>query len=70
MNCCLLMALRVGDVSWGLVEVYDMRMRRFEPDAQAAAEFLVRQAGRRLEALGDPTPRRKRRGPLFRVPSS
>ncbi len=70
MNCCLLMALRVGDVTWGLVEVYDMRMRRFEADAQAAAEFLVRQAGRRLEALGDPAPRRRRRGPLFRVPSS
>jgi diguanylate cyclase (GGDEF)-like protein len=69
MNCCLLMALRVGDVSWGLVEVYDMRMRRFEADAQAAAEFLVRQAGRRLEALDDRNPRR-RRGPLFRVPSS
>ena len=70
MNCCLLIALRVGDTTWGLVEVYDMRMRRFEPDAQAAAEFLVRQAGRRLEALGDTTTRRRRRGPLFRVPSS
>jgi diguanylate cyclase (GGDEF)-like protein len=67
MNCCLLMALRVGDATWGLVEVYDMRMRRFEPDAQAAAEFLVRQAGRRLEALGD-APTRRRRGRLFRVP--
>jgi diguanylate cyclase (GGDEF)-like protein len=71
MNCCLLIALQVGDVAWGLVEVYDMRMRRFEADAQAAAEFLVRQAGRRLEALDDTTPRRRRRsGPVFRVPSS
>ena len=71
MNCCLLMALRIGDVTWGLVEVYDMRMRRFEADAQAAAEFLVRQAGRRLEALDDTSsPRRRRRGPLFRVPTS
>ena len=37
MNCCLLIALPVRGVSWGLVEVYDMRMRRFEPEQQAAA---------------------------------
>ena len=70
MNCCLLMALRIGEVTWGLVEVYDMRMRRFESDAQAAAEFLVRQAGRRIEALEDTSTKRRRRGPLFRVPTS
>jgi GAF domain-containing protein len=70
MNCCLLMALRAGDEIWGLVEVYDMRMRRFEPDAQAAAEFLVRQAGRTLEAIGSPGQKRRGRGRLFRLPSS
>jgi diguanylate cyclase (GGDEF)-like protein len=69
MNCCLLMALRAGDTSWGLVEVYDMRMRRFEAEAQSAAEFLVRQAGRTIEAIGNPDKKRRPRGRLFRLPS-
>ena len=47
-----------------------MRLRRFEDDQQAAAEFLVQHAGRRLESLGDKPQRRRRRGTLFRVPTS
>jgi diguanylate cyclase (GGDEF)-like protein len=67
MNCCLLLALPVGGRSWGLVEVYDMRLRQFGQAETAIADFLVTMAGRRLEALGNTsTPRR--RLPLFRVP--
>jgi len=69
MNCCLLVSIRVNERAWGLVEVYDMRLRRFEANEQAAAEFLVGHAGRRLAALGGGTARR-RRMPLFRVPTS
>jgi len=69
MNCCLLVAIRAGDRAWGLAEVYDMRLRRYEADEQAAAEFLAGHAGRRLAALGGAISRR-RRMPVFRVPSS
>jgi diguanylate cyclase (GGDEF)-like protein len=67
MNCCLLLPLRVDDRSWGLVEVYDMRMRRFEGEERAIAEFLVGIAGKRLEAL-DETIAARRRLPMFRLP--
>ena len=41
-----------GDV-WGLIEVYDVRMRRFEEADVAAAEELVALAGRRLGGARD-----------------
>lgn len=69
MNCCLLLSLKVEGRAWGLVEVYDMRLRRYEADEQAAAEFLAGHAGRRLALLGDGASRR-RRLPLFRVPAA
>lgn len=66
MNCCLLLPLHVHGGPWGLVELYDMRLRRFTPDDRAVAEFLVQQAARRLESFGelDGEVRRLR---LFRV---
>lgn len=67
MSCCLLMPITVGDRSWGLAEVYDMRLRRFGADEQAIAAFLVKVAGRRLEAL-DETLGPRRRLPVFRLP--
>ncbi len=67
MNCCMLLQLRVDADAWGLVEVYDMRLRRFGRAELAIAEFLVAIAGRRLEALGDKSGPR-RRLPLFRLP--
>lgn len=67
MNCCLLVPLVVRDAPWGLVEIYDMRLRRFAREDEAVVEFLVAQAARRLEELGDNAP--KRRLPLFRLPS-
>ena len=61
------MPLVVSGRSWGLVEIYDMRLRRFTHDDEAVAWFLVGQAGRRLEALGVSTPLRRR---LFRRPQA
>ncbi len=69
MNCAMLVPLVVRGRSWGLVEIYDMRLRRFTQDDEALAGLLVGQAGRRIEALDDATPS-KRRLPLFRLPSA
>ena len=54
MNAVMLVPLVVHDRSWGLVEIYDMRLRRFTTEDEALARFLVGQAGRRIEALGEP----------------
>ena len=37
--------------AWGLVELYEMRLRRFAEDDVAVAQFLVSQAERRLETV-------------------
>jgi diguanylate cyclase (GGDEF)-like protein len=68
MNCALLLPLVVHGRSWGLVEVYDMRLRRFSREDEAVAWFIVGQAGLRIESLGEVSGR-KRRLPLFRLPS-
>lgn len=52
MNCALLLPLVVEGESWGLVELYDVRLRRFTREQQAVSEFLVSIAARRVEALG------------------
>ena len=67
MNCALLVPLVVHGQSWGLVEIYDMRLRRFTPEDEVVALFLVGQAGRRIESLGEISGR-KRRLPLFHLP--
>ena len=67
MNCALLVPLVVHGRSWGLVEIYDMRLRRFTPEDEVVAWFLVGQAGRRIESLGEISGR-KRRLPLFHLP--
>ncbi|MGH3126884.1 MAG: diguanylate cyclase domain-containing protein, partial [Gaiellaceae bacterium] len=54
MNALLMLPVRVGGVSRGLVELYEMRHRRFTDEDVAVAKFLVAQAERRLEAVGDP----------------
>jgi diguanylate cyclase (GGDEF)-like protein len=53
MSCALLMPLVVHGRAWGLVELYDMRLRRYTPEQESVAEFLVGVAGNRIEALGD-----------------
>ncbi len=69
MNCCLLVPLVVDGESWGLVEVYDMRLRRFADDAAAAIEFLTALTAFRLEELGA-VEQPRRRLPLFRLPAT
>jgi diguanylate cyclase (GGDEF)-like protein len=51
MNALLMLPLRVHGRSWGLVELYEMRLRRFGADDIAVAQFLVAQAERRLETV-------------------
>jgi diguanylate cyclase (GGDEF)-like protein len=55
MNAVLLLPLHVGGKPWGLVELYEMRLRRFTDDDLVVARFLVAQAERRLAALGAET---------------
>ena len=53
MNALLMLPMRVRGRAWGLVELYEMRLRRFNEEDIAVAEFLVAQAERRLEIVGD-----------------
>lgn len=52
MNALLMLPLLVDGEAWGLVELYEMRLRRFSEDAIAVAQFLTARAERRLEELG------------------
>ena len=67
MNSALLVPIVVQGEAWGLVEIYDMRLRRHDDDEMAVAEFLVSQAARRIEGLGVTTGSR-RLLPVFRMP--
>lgn len=69
MNALLMIPLRVAGEPWGLVEVYEMRLRRFNDDDIAVARFLVEAAERRLEALGPEGPPGGR-PPLYELPPS
>jgi diguanylate cyclase (GGDEF)-like protein len=51
MNCVLLLPIVVAGATWGLAEVFDMRLRSYGPEEIAVGEFLVGQAGRRLETF-------------------
>ncbi len=53
MNALLMLPIRVSGQQWGLIELYEMRMRRFGTDDVAVAQFLVAQAERRLESVVD-----------------
>ena len=62
MNALLMLPIRVRGRMWGLVELYEMRLRRFAEDDIAVARFLVSQAERRLEVIADAhDPRRRPR---------
>lgn len=69
MNCALLLPMVVDGESWGLVELYDVRLRRFTREQQAISEFLVSITARRVEALGAQSSVR-RLLPLYRLPST
>jgi diguanylate cyclase (GGDEF)-like protein len=53
MNALLMLPIRVSGRAWGLIELYEMRLRRFGADDVAVAQFLVAQAERRLEHVTD-----------------
>ncbi|MFO7571680.1 MAG: diguanylate cyclase [Gaiellaceae bacterium] len=67
MNALLMLPLRVGGQPWGLVEVYEMRLRRFTDDDVAVARFLTESAERRLEVVGREGPS-EHRPPLYELP--
>jgi diguanylate cyclase (GGDEF)-like protein len=62
MNALLMLPLYVRGTPWGLIELYEMRMRRFTDDDIAVALFLTTQAERRLEVVAgvDDVPRPRR----------
>jgi len=67
MNALLMVPIVVDGRPWGLVELYEMRLRRFTEDDVAVARFLVSQGERRLGELGTaPSPRR--RPPVYELP--
>jgi len=51
MNALLMLPLRVNDRPWGLVELYEVRLRRFTEDDVAVTQFLAAHAERRLDAV-------------------
>jgi diguanylate cyclase (GGDEF)-like protein len=51
MNALMMLPIVVAGRTWGLIELYEMRLRRFGEDDFAVAEFLVAQAQRRLETV-------------------
>ncbi len=67
MNALLMLPLQVGGRAWGLVELYEMRLRRFNEEDVAVAQFLVTQAERRLEIVGD-TDDELRRPAIYELP--
>jgi transcriptional regulator with GAF, ATPase, and Fis domain len=68
MKALLMAPLRVGNAPWGLVELYEMRLRRFSEDDISVARFLVNQAEKRLELVAaSDLPRR--RPPVYELPS-
>ena len=67
MNSLLLLPLRLRGEPWGLVELFEMRLRRFTDDDIAVAQFLTSQAERRLETLGS-TEAPRERPPVYELP--
>ena len=67
MNALLMLPLRVRGKPWGLVELYEMRLRRFTEDDVAVARFLVRQAEDRLGLVDDDAAPKAHR-PVYELP--
>jgi diguanylate cyclase (GGDEF)-like protein len=67
MNALLMLSLRVDGRPWGLVELYEMRLRRFSEDEILAARLLTAHAERRLEAIGAVVDV-ARRAPVYELP--
>ena len=69
MNALLMLPITVSGRPWGLVELYEMRLRRFGEDDVAVAEFVVAQAAKRLESIGDTDASEARRPPVYELPA-
>jgi diguanylate cyclase (GGDEF)-like protein len=67
MSALLMLPLHVGGSAWGLIELYEMRLRRFNDEDVAVAQFLVAQAERRLEVVGH-AEQDKRRPAVYELP--
>ena len=67
MNALLMVPMQVRGSAWGLVELYEMRLRRFTEEDVTVAQFLVAQAERRLEIMGD-APDDRRRPAVYELP--
>jgi diguanylate cyclase (GGDEF)-like protein len=68
MNALLMLPVRLRGQAWGLVELYEMRHRRFNEEDVAVAQFLVAQAERRLEAVAHTGERRRRQPAVYELP--
>jgi diguanylate cyclase (GGDEF)-like protein len=68
MNALLMLPVRVRGTAWGLIELYEMRFRRFSEEDIAVAQFLVAQAERRLEAVGETDDRTGLRPAVYELP--
>jgi diguanylate cyclase (GGDEF)-like protein len=68
MNAMLMVPIRLRGRSWGLVELYEMRLRRFNEDDVSLAQFLVSQAERRLEEIA-PKGDTRERPPVYELPA-
>jgi diguanylate cyclase (GGDEF)-like protein len=67
MNAMLMLPVLLRAEPWGLIELYEMRLRRFSEDDISIAEFLVTQAERRLDQVAQADAPR-RRPPVYRLP--
>jgi diguanylate cyclase (GGDEF)-like protein len=67
MSGVLMLPLRLHGGPWGLVELYDMRLRRFTEDDVSLAQFLVAQAERRLEEIAS-LETTSERPPVYELP--
>jgi diguanylate cyclase (GGDEF)-like protein len=67
MNALLMLPLRLRGEPWGLVELFEMRLRRFTDEEIAIAQFLTAQAERRLEVVGS-TEAPRERPPVYELP--
>jgi diguanylate cyclase (GGDEF)-like protein len=68
MNALMMLPVVVGGRAWGLVELYEMRLRRFGEDDVAVAQFLVAQTQRRLEVVAG-SDESRRRPRVYELPS-
>jgi GAF domain-containing protein len=67
MNAMLMVPLRVRGRPWGLVELYEMRLRRFSEDDVSISQFLATHAERRIEALAS-SQKPRQRPPVYELP--